>query len=167
MGYVYIFFAVWAAINDPIFGQWLDKRPYRKGIGKYRLAFVRSIPFLVVVTLAFPWASPSWSQLGISIYLFFALTLWETAGTLFGITYGAVATNLFIGKRLIDFLEIRTGRRRPGTVKGVIGVLMTPGNAIYVFIRRFFRRLDMTGPARSRMSLRSGGYAWRPACCLP
>jgi GPH family glycoside/pentoside/hexuronide:cation symporter len=96
MGYVYIVFTVWAAINDPIFGQWLDKRPYRKGIGKYGPAFVRSIPFWVVITLAFPWASPSWSQLGISIYLFFALTLWETAGTVFGITYSAIATNLFL-----------------------------------------------------------------------
>ena len=44
MGYVYIVFTVWAAINDPILGQWMDKRPYRKGIGKYRPVFVRSIP---------------------------------------------------------------------------------------------------------------------------
>ena len=70
MGYVYILFTVWAAINDPIFGIWLDKRPYRKGIGKYRPAFVKSIPIWVVITLAFPWASPSWSQLAISVYLF-------------------------------------------------------------------------------------------------
>lgn len=96
LGYVFIFFTVWAAINDPIFGQWLDKRPYRKGVGKYRPAFVKSIPFWIVITLAFPWASPSWSQLAIAIYLFFALTLWETASTVFGITYNAIATNLFL-----------------------------------------------------------------------
>jgi Na+/melibiose symporter-like transporter len=46
---------------------------------------------------------------------------------------GVYTTNGPIQKRLIDFLEIRTGQRRPGTIKGVIGVLMTPGNAIYIF----------------------------------
>jgi Na+/melibiose symporter-like transporter len=47
---------------------------------------------------------------------------------------GVYTTNGPIGKRLIDYLETRTGHRRPGTIKGVIGVLMTPGNAIYVFL---------------------------------
>jgi Na+/melibiose symporter-like transporter len=38
-----------------------------------------------------------------------------------------------IGKRLIDYLEIKTGKRRPGTIKGVLGVLMTPGKAMFIF----------------------------------
>ena len=42
-------------------------------------------------------------------------------------------TNGPIGKRLIDYLEIKTGQRRPGTIKGIIGVLFTPSNAVYVF----------------------------------
>ena len=85
MGYVYILFTIWAALNDPVFGLWADKRPFKKGIGKYRPIFIGSLPLLVVITVAFPWASPSWSQLGISIYLFPALTLWETASTVVGI----------------------------------------------------------------------------------
>lgn len=125
MGYVYMFFTVWAAINDPIFGQWLDKRPYRKGIGKYRPAFVRSIPFLVVITLAFPWASPSWSQLGISIYLFLALTLHETAGTLFGITYGAIATNLFLTTKERAQVEV---------IDNYVGALTIFGSSIPIMI---------------------------------
>ncbi|MBN2393879.1 MAG: MFS transporter [Anaerolineae bacterium] len=125
MGYVYILFTVWAAINDPIFGQWLDKRPYRQGIGKYRPAFVRSIPFLVVITLAFPWASPSWSQLGISIYLFFALTLWETAGTIFGITYGAIATNLFLTTKERAQVEV---------IDNYVGALTIFGSTIPIMI---------------------------------
>jgi MFS family permease len=47
MGWVWLAFTVWAAINDPIFGLWLDKRPYKKGIGKYRPFFIGSIPALV------------------------------------------------------------------------------------------------------------------------
>jgi GPH family glycoside/pentoside/hexuronide:cation symporter len=96
MGIVYVIYSIWAAINDPILGLWMDKRPYREGIGKYRPAFLRAMPAWILITVAFPWASPSWSQLGISIYLFLALTLWETASTVFGIAYGAIATNLFL-----------------------------------------------------------------------
>ncbi len=125
MGYVYIFFTVWAAINDPIFGQWLDKRPYREGMGKYRPTFIRSIPFLVVVTLAFPWASPSWSQLGISFYLFMALTLWETAGTLYGIAYGAIATNLFL---------TTTERAQVEVIDNYVGALTIFGSSIPIMI---------------------------------
>lgn len=125
MGYVYILFTVWAAINDPIFGQWLDKRPYRKGIGKYRPAFIKSIPFLAVITLAFPWASPTWSQLGISIYLFFALTLWETAGTVFGITYGAIATNLFLTTKERAEVEV---------IDNYVGALAIFGSSIPIMI---------------------------------
>jgi len=96
MGYVFVLFTIWAAINDPIIGIWLDKRPYKKGIGKYRPVFIKSIPFWVVITLAFPWANPSWSQFGISVYLFLALMLWETAATVYSTSYGAVAVNLFL-----------------------------------------------------------------------
>ncbi len=96
MGYVFVIFTIWAAINDPIFGIWMDKRPYKKGVGKYRPIFIKSIPFWIVITLAFPWANPSWSQLGISLYLFLALMLWETAATIYSTSYGAIAVNLFL-----------------------------------------------------------------------
>ena len=39
-----------------------------------------------------------------------------------------------IRKRLIDYLETKTSRRRPGTIGGVLGVLMTPGKAIFIFL---------------------------------
>jgi Na+/melibiose symporter-like transporter len=42
-------------------------------------------------------------------------------------------TNGPINKRLIDYLEIKTGERRPGTVSGILGVLLTPSNAVLVF----------------------------------
>jgi Na+/melibiose symporter-like transporter len=42
-------------------------------------------------------------------------------------------TNGPIRKRLIDYLEIQTGQRRPGTISGILGVLLTPSNAVFVF----------------------------------
>jgi len=125
MGIVYVIYSVWAAINDPILGGWLDRRPYRKGIGKYRPAFVRSIPALIIVTVAFPWASPSWSQLGISIYLFMALTLWETAATVFGIAYGAIATNLFL---------TTSERAEVEVIDNYVGALTIFGSSIPIMI---------------------------------
>ena len=125
LGVVYIFFTVWAAINDPIFGLWMDKRPYKKGIGKYRPVFIRSLPILVFATLVFPWASPSWSQLAISLYLFCALTFWETAATLVGLSYGAIATNLFLTTDERAELEV---------IDNYVGVLVIFGSTIPIMI---------------------------------
>ncbi len=125
MGYIYIVFTVWAAINDPIFGHWADKRPYKKGVGKYRPIFIKSIPFLVVITLAFPWANPSWSQLGISIYLFMALTLWETASTVFGISYGAIDVNLFLTTKERSQVEV---------IDNYVGALAIFGSSVPIMI---------------------------------
>lgn len=125
MGWVWLAFTIWAAINDPIFGLWLDKRPYKKGIGKYRPFFIGSIPALVFVTIAFPWASPSWSQLGISLYLFLALTLWESAGTMFGITYGSIAVNLFLTTKERAQVEV---------IDNYVGALTIFGSSIPIMI---------------------------------
>ncbi|MBN1246398.1 MAG: MFS transporter, partial [Anaerolineae bacterium] len=125
MGIVYVAFSIWAAINDPIFGFWLDKRPAREGVGKYRPAFIRSIPFWIVITLAFPWANPSWSQLGISLYLFLALTLWETAATVFAITYGAIAVNLFLTTEERSEVEV---------IDNYVGALTIFGSSIPIMI---------------------------------
>lgn len=125
MGYVFVVFTIWAAINDPIFGLWMDKTPYKKGVGKYRPFFIRSIPALVFITIAFPWASPSWSQLGISIYLFFALALWESAATIFGIAYGSISVNLFL----------TTGERsQVEVIDNYVGALTIFGSSIPIMI---------------------------------
>ena len=62
---------------------------------------------------------------------------WLTTLMYFAIYFGFVGiymTNAPIQKRLIDHLEIETGHRRPATVGGIIGVLLTPGNAFLVFV---------------------------------
>lgn len=125
MGYVWVVFTVWAAINDPIFGLWMDKAPYKKGVGKYRPFFIRSIPALVLVSIAFPWASPSWSQWGISLYLFFALVLWESAATIFGITYGAISVNLFLTTKERAQVEV---------IDNYVGALTIFGSSIPIMI---------------------------------
>jgi Na+/melibiose symporter-like transporter len=62
---------------------------------------------------------------------------WLTILTYFAICFGFVGvfmTNTPIQRRLIDHLELKTSHRRPGTVMGIIGDLLTPGNAFMVFV---------------------------------
>lgn len=125
LGIVFLIFTVWAALNDPIFGLWVDRRPYRKGLGKYRPVLIRSFPLLIFTTLVFPWASPDWSQLAISIYLFFALILWESALTMFVVSYNAVSVNLFL--TTAERAEIET-------IENYIGLLSVFGSSIPIMI---------------------------------
>jgi Na+/melibiose symporter-like transporter len=62
---------------------------------------------------------------------------WLTTLMYFLIYFGFVGvfmTNSPIQRRLIDHLEVETGHRRPATIGGIIGVLLTPGNAFLVFV---------------------------------
>ena len=61
---------------------------------------------------------------------------WLTTLMYFLIYFGFVCVHdqLPIQRRLIDHLEVETGQRRPATASGIIGVLLTPGNAFLVFV---------------------------------
>jgi len=125
MGYIYILFTIWAAINDPVLGQWMDKRPYKKGKGKYRPLFIKSIPYWIIITIAFPWANPEWSQFWIAAYLFIALTLWETALTIYSIAFESIAANLFL---------TTTERTEVEVIDNYVGVLTIFGGSIPIMI---------------------------------
>ena len=61
---------------------------------------------------------------------------WLTTLTYFIIYVGFSAVYTANGpiiKRMIDYLELKTGQRRPGTISGIRGVLMTPSSAMIVF----------------------------------
>ena len=125
LGTVFLIFTIWAAINDPIFGIWMDKQPYKKGIGKFRPVVVKSLPLLIFTSLAFPWASPSWSQLAISIYLFIALVLWESAVTIFYIGHTSIGVNLFLTTDERAEVEV---------IDNYIGLLAVFGSSIPIMI---------------------------------
>ena len=73
----------------------------------------------------------------VSVNLIFLVSSMEVPLMYFAIYFGFVGvfmTNTPIQRRLIDHLELKTGHRRPGTINGIIGVLLTPGNAFLVFV---------------------------------
>ncbi len=88
-GIVMIIFAVWNAINDPIFGYMSDKKRMDKR-GK-RAFFVRiSIPFYFVGYLMFWLASSRWSQISLFIFLLVALFIFDTGLTIAGLNISAM-----------------------------------------------------------------------------
>ena len=91
-GTVMIIFAVWNAINDPIFGYMSDKKRMDKR-GK-RSFFIRlSIPFYFVGFLMFWLASPEWSQISMFIFLLVSLFIFDTGLTIAGLNISAIQTD--------------------------------------------------------------------------
>ena len=90
-GIVMIIFAVWNALNDPIFGYMSDKRSKEKG-GR-RLFFMRlSGPIFVAGFLMFWIAFPSFSQASFFVFLLVALFIFDTGLTIYGLNLSAILT---------------------------------------------------------------------------
>ncbi|OLS32344.1 MAG: Melibiose carrier protein [Candidatus Heimdallarchaeota archaeon AB_125] len=91
-GAVLIIFAVWNAVNDPIFGYMSDKKRMDKR-GK-RAFFIRwSIPFYFVGFIMFWLAFPGWSQVWLFAYLLIALFIFDTGLTIAGLNLSAIQTD--------------------------------------------------------------------------
>ncbi|MFW9852255.1 MAG: MFS transporter [Candidatus Thorarchaeota archaeon] len=88
-GIVMIIFAIWNAINDPIFGYMSDKKRMDKR-GR-RAFFIRlSIPFFFVGFLMFWLASPGWSHSWLFIFLLISLFIYDTGYTIAGLNISAI-----------------------------------------------------------------------------
>lgn len=88
-GIVMIIFAVWNALNDPIFGYFSDKRSMDDR-GK-RSYFIRlSAPIFFFGFLMFWLAAPSFSQVSFLIFLLIALFIFDTGLTIFGLNLSAI-----------------------------------------------------------------------------
>ncbi|MBK5112419.1 MAG: MFS transporter [Candidatus Heimdallarchaeota archaeon] len=90
-GIVMIIFAVWNAINDPVFGYISDKKSLDSK-GK-RLYFIRlAAPIFLVGFLMFWIAFPSWSNVSLFIFLLIALFIFDTGLTIYGLNLSAILT---------------------------------------------------------------------------
>ena len=91
-GIVMIIFAVWNAINDPIFGYMSDKKRLDKR-GK-RTFFIRlSTPIYFIGYTMFWFAFPSWSQTWLFIFLLISLFIFDTGLTIAGLNISALQTD--------------------------------------------------------------------------
>ncbi len=91
-GIVMIIFAVWNAVNDPIFGYMSDKKRLDKR-GK-RTFFIRlSTPIYFIGYTMFWFAFPSWSQTWLFIFLLISLFIFDTGLTIAGLNISALQTD--------------------------------------------------------------------------
>ncbi|WP_265455304.1 MFS transporter [Enterococcus sp. HY326] len=87
VGWVYVLYNIWNAINDPLIGSWLDHKPYNPKRGKYAYIMKVTVPFMMLATFLMALSSPSWSQWTIFIVFSIELFFFDTASTAYGIAY--------------------------------------------------------------------------------
>ncbi|MEX2682277.1 MAG: MFS transporter [Candidatus Sigynarchaeota archaeon] len=124
-GIVYIFFGIWNAIDDPLFGYYSDRKPPVPGVGKRLPWMRRAIPFMVLGYMMIWYPAPDWGQALISIYLLAALFCFDTGFAIFMLNQCALATG---------FTDDPDERASTSMVNSYIN--MIPG-AIYSFIPPF------------------------------
>ncbi|MGL4737104.1 MAG: MFS transporter [Cellulosilyticaceae bacterium] len=94
VSWIYFIFNIWNMLNDPVFGVMLDKMKYHPKRGKYVYVMRVTVPFICVMVGLMMFASPTWEQTTIFIFLLVTLFLYDTAGTFFNIaasSYGMLA----------------------------------------------------------------------------
>ncbi len=91
-GFVMIIFAVWNAINDPVFGYWSDKKKLDKR-GKRTFFIRRSTPIYFIGYVMLWLAFPIDSQIGLFIFLLFSLFIFDTGLTIAGLNLSALQTD--------------------------------------------------------------------------
>lgn len=89
VGWVYIIYNIWNAINDPLLGAYIDRKRYSEKHGKYVYILKVTVPFMVVSSFAMMLSSPSWSDWVIFLIYTFELFIYDTAATAYGIAYGS------------------------------------------------------------------------------
>jgi GPH family glycoside/pentoside/hexuronide:cation symporter len=91
-GTVMIIFAIWNAINDPVFGYMSDKKRMDKR-GKRAFFIKFSIPFYFIGFLMFWLAPQGWSQISLFIFLLVSLFIFDTGLTIAGLNISAIQTD--------------------------------------------------------------------------
>jgi GPH family glycoside/pentoside/hexuronide:cation symporter len=114
---VFLVYAVWNAINDPIFG-YLSDRVQWKGSNGHRIPWLRlANPFLALF-FALTWFSPLDRGWVSAAYLFIMLLLYDTCYTIVGLNMGAL---------LADMHESTIERSRIQLVGAIFGAIAAIG----------------------------------------
>ncbi|MHA1198397.1 MAG: MFS transporter [Candidatus Heimdallarchaeaceae archaeon] len=126
-GIVMIIFAIWNAINDPVFGYMSDKKKLDvKGKGK-RSYFIRlSTPIFFIGYVMLWLAFPSWSQTWLFVFLLISLFVFDTGLTIAGLNLSALQTDqttntnertrIILIAMLISFVPLGVASFAPGLV---------------------------------------------------
>jgi GPH family glycoside/pentoside/hexuronide:cation symporter len=89
IGVVYLLFTIWNAINDPLFGFLIERRKYHEKRGKYTYLMRTTAPLIILSMIAMFFAQPDWSDWLVFAFLLVTLCAFDTAYTLFSVSYGS------------------------------------------------------------------------------
>ncbi len=88
-GLIYLIYSIWNAINDPLLGAYIDKMPFNRKRGKYVYLMRVTAPAMLISFFFMLLSSPSWSQWLIFGVLLFELFVYDTAYTVFSVSYNS------------------------------------------------------------------------------
>ena len=87
IGWIYLIYNIWNAINDPLFGIWIDRMKYNPKRGKYVYLMRVTAPVMMLSVLGMIVSSPSWNEWVIFFALLAELFFFDTAYTIFSVAY--------------------------------------------------------------------------------
>lgn len=87
IGWIYLFYNIWNAINDPLLGIWVDKLKYNEKRGKYVYLMKVTAPMMLLSIFGMLFSSPSWSDWTIFFVLLGELFVFDTGYTIYSVAY--------------------------------------------------------------------------------
>jgi len=87
IGWIYLVYNIWNAINDPLLGVWVDRLKYSEKRGKYVYLMKVTAPLMLVSIFGMLFSSPSWNDWVIFGVLLFELFVFDTAYTIYSVAY--------------------------------------------------------------------------------
>ena len=88
IGLAALIYAIWNAINDPLFGFLSDNSRSKKG---RRIPFMRYTAPLLALTFILVWmVPPAWNELGKFVWMLVTMLLYDTCYTIIGLVYSAL-----------------------------------------------------------------------------
>lgn len=118
-------YAVWNAVNDPLFGYITDRT--RSKMGR-RIPYMRfTAPFLALAFILIWLAPPESGQIGLFVWMLVSMLLFDTAYTIIGLTYSALLPEIS------ESDAERNGLQISASLFGLLGMLL--GFIIPDFVR--------------------------------
>lgn len=87
IGWIYVVFNIWNAINDPLFGVWIDRMQYNPKRGKYVYLMRVTAPLMLISIIGMLFANPDWNTWVTFFALLLELFLFDTAFTFYNVSY--------------------------------------------------------------------------------
>lgn len=87
VGWIYIIYNIWNAINDPLLGVWVDRLRYNEKRGKYVYLMKVTVPFMLLSTIGMFLTSPAWSDIAIFFVFLAELFIFDTGYTIYSVAY--------------------------------------------------------------------------------